>query len=55
MNVAVDSIKTYGEKSIHIKHERGYNLRMLAEKIYTPNFVTCSLQIDSEQKDRLGA
>jgi hypothetical protein len=55
MNVAVASVKTHGEKSIHIKHERGYSLRMLAEKIYIPNFVTRSLQIDSEEKDHLGA
>jgi hypothetical protein len=55
MNVAIASVKTHGEKSIHIKHERGYNLRMLVEKIYMSNFVTRSLQIDSEEKDRLGA
>jgi hypothetical protein len=49
------TIKGHGKKSIHIKHERGYSLRMLTEKIYIPNFVTRSLQIDWEEKDRLGA
>jgi hypothetical protein len=53
--MAVASVKTHGENSIHIKYERGYSLRMLSEKIYIPNFVTRSLQIDSEEKDRLGA
>jgi hypothetical protein len=54
MNVAVASVKTHDKKSIYIKHERGYNLRMLTEKIYIPNFVTRSLQIDSEEKGHLG-
>jgi hypothetical protein len=53
MNVAIASVKTHGKKSIHIKHERGYSLRMLTEKIYIPNFVTRSLQIGSEEKGRL--
>jgi hypothetical protein len=48
MDVAVASIKTYDKKSI--RHERGRSLRMLAEKIYNPNFVTRSFQIDSEEK-----
>jgi hypothetical protein len=55
MNVAVASIKTHDKKSIYIKHEHGYSLRMLIEKIYIPNFVTRSLQIDLEEKGRLGA
>jgi hypothetical protein len=56
MNVAAASIKTYGEKSIHVKYERGLSLHVLTEKIYIPNFVTRSLQIDSEEKKgRLGA
>jgi hypothetical protein len=52
MNVALAFIKTHGKKSIHIKHEHGYSFRMLTEKIYIPNFVTRSLQIDSEEKKR---
>jgi hypothetical protein len=52
--MAVASIKTHGKKSIHIKHECSYNLRMLTEKIYIPNFVTRSLQIDSEEKGLRG-
>jgi hypothetical protein len=55
MNVAVASVKTHDKKSINIKHERGHSLRMLIEKSYIPNFVTRSLQIDSEEKGRLGA
>jgi hypothetical protein len=55
MNMAVASVKTHGKKSIHIKHERGHSLRMLTEKTYIPNFVTHGLQIDSEEKGRLGA
>jgi hypothetical protein len=55
MNMVVASVKTHGERLIHIKHERGYSLRMLSEKIYILNFVTRSLQIDSKEKDRLGA
>jgi hypothetical protein len=55
MNVAVASIKTHGEESIHIKHEHGYTLRKLSEKIYIPNFVTRSVQINLEEKGRLGA
>jgi hypothetical protein len=50
MNVAIASVKTHDKKSIYIKYERGYSLRMLTEKIYIPNFVTRSLQIDSEEK-----
>jgi hypothetical protein len=50
MNVAIASVKTHDKKSIYIKHERGRSLRMLTEKIYIPNFVTRSLQIDSEEK-----
>jgi hypothetical protein len=49
------TIKGHGKKSIHIKHERGRSLRMLTEKIYILNFVTRSLQIGSEEKNRLGA
>jgi hypothetical protein len=26
MNMVVASVKTYGEKSIHVKHERGLSL-----------------------------
>jgi hypothetical protein len=55
MNMAVTSVKTHGEKSIHIKHEHGYSLRMLSEKIYIPNLVTRSRQIKSKEKGRLGA
>jgi hypothetical protein len=54
MNMAIASVKTHDKKSIYIKYERGYSLRMLIEKIYIPNFVTRSLQIDSEEKGRLG-
>jgi hypothetical protein len=54
MNVAIASVKTHDKKSIYIKYERGYSLRMLIEKIYIPNFVTHSLQIDSEEKGCLG-
>jgi hypothetical protein len=54
MDVAVASIKTYDKKSIYIKYEHGYNLRMLIELIYNPNFVTRSLQIDSKEKGPLG-
>jgi hypothetical protein len=50
MNVALAFVKTHGKKSIHIKHERGYSLRVLTEKIYIPNFVTRSLQIDLKEK-----
>jgi hypothetical protein len=50
MDVAVASVKTYDKKSIYIKHERGYSLCMLTEEIYNPNFITRSLQIDSEEK-----
>jgi hypothetical protein len=32
MNVAVGSIKTHDKKSIYIKYECGYSLRMLIEK-----------------------
>jgi hypothetical protein len=55
MNVAIASVKTHDKKSIYIKYERGYSLRMLIEKIYIPNFMTRGLQIDSEEKGRLGA
>jgi hypothetical protein len=55
MDVPVASVKTHDKKSIYIKHERGYSLRMLTEEIYNPNFMTRSLQIDSEEKSRLGA
>jgi hypothetical protein len=54
MDVTIASVKTHDKKLIYIKHERGYSLRMLIEEIYIPNFVTCSLQIDSEEKGRLG-
>jgi hypothetical protein len=50
MNVAVASVKTHDKKSIYIKHEHGRSLCMLTEKIYIPNFVTRSLQMDSEEK-----
>jgi hypothetical protein len=50
MNMDLASVKTHSKKSIHIKHEHGYSLCMLTEKIYIPNFVTRSLQIDSEEK-----
>jgi hypothetical protein len=46
----VASVKTHDKKSIYVKHERGYNLCMLTEEIYNPNFVARSLQIDSEEK-----
>jgi hypothetical protein len=52
--MAVAFVKTHDKESIHIKHERGRSLRLLIEKIYIPNFVTHSLQIDSEEKGRLG-
>jgi hypothetical protein len=55
MNMAVASVKTHGAKSIHIKLESVYSLRMLSEKNYTPSFVTRSLQINLEEKDCLGA
>jgi hypothetical protein len=54
MNVAIACIKTHDKMSIYIKHECGYSLRMLTEKIYIPNFVTRSLQINSEEKGSLG-
>jgi hypothetical protein len=54
MDVAVASVKTHDKKSIYIKYECGYILRMLIEEIYNPNFVTRSLQIDSEEKGPLG-
>jgi hypothetical protein len=54
MDVAVAYVKTHDKKSIYIKHERGYSLRMLTEEIYIPNFVTRSLQIDSEEEGCLG-
>jgi hypothetical protein len=38
-----------------IKHERGRSLRLLIEKNYIPKLVARSLQIDSEEEDRLGA
>jgi hypothetical protein len=44
------TIKTLGKKSIHIKYEHGYSLRMLIEKIFIPNSVTHSLQIELEEK-----
>jgi hypothetical protein len=50
MDVAIVSAKTHDKKSIYIKHERGYSLCMLTEEIYNPNFITRSLQIDSEEK-----
>jgi hypothetical protein len=50
MDVTIASVKTHDKKLIYIKHERGYSLRMLIEEIYIPNFVTRSLQIDSEEK-----
>jgi hypothetical protein len=50
MDVAVASVKTDDKKSIYIKHERGYNLRMLTEEVYNLNFMVRSLQIDSEEK-----
>jgi hypothetical protein len=37
-----------------IKHECGRSLHLLTEKIYIPKFMARSLQIDSEEKDRLG-
>jgi hypothetical protein len=55
MDVTVVSVKTHDKKSIYIKYERGYSLRMLMEEIYIPNFMTRSLQIDSEEKGHLGA
>jgi hypothetical protein len=54
MNVAVASIKTHDKKSIYIKYECGRSLRLFNRKIYIPNFMTRSLQIDSEEKGRLG-
>jgi hypothetical protein len=54
MDVTIASVKTHDNKSIYIKHEHGYSLRMLIEEIYILNFVTHSLQIDSEEKGRLG-
>jgi hypothetical protein len=36
-----------------MEHERGRSLHF-NRKIYIPNFVTRSLQIDLEEKDRLG-
>jgi hypothetical protein len=53
MNVAVASVKTHDKKSIYMKHESSNSLRMLTEEIYISNFVTRSLQIDSEEKGRL--
>jgi hypothetical protein len=53
MNVAIASVNTHDKKSIYIKYERGHILHMLTEKIYITNFVTRSLQIDSEEKGRL--
>jgi hypothetical protein len=50
MNAAVTSVKTHDKKSIYIKHERGRSLCMLTEKNFIPNFVTRSLQMDSEEK-----
>jgi hypothetical protein len=50
MNVAVASIKTHDKKMIYIKHECGRSLRLFNKKIYILNFVTRSLQIDSEKK-----
>jgi hypothetical protein len=55
MDVAIASIKSHDKKSIYIKHGRGYSLCMLIEEIYIPNFVTRSLQIDSEENGHLGA
>jgi hypothetical protein len=54
MDVAVASIKTPDKKLIYIKHERGRSLHLFNRKIYIPNIVTRSLQIDSEEKGRLG-
>jgi hypothetical protein len=53
MNVAGASVKTHDKKSIYIKHEHGRSLRLFNRKIYIPNFVTRSLQIDSEEKGHL--
>jgi hypothetical protein len=54
MDVTVAYIKPHDKKSIYIKHERGDSLRMLIEEIFIPNFVTRSLQNNSEEKGRLG-
>jgi hypothetical protein len=51
--VAVASVETHDKESIHIEHERGCSLRLLTEKSYILKFVAHSLQIDSEEKDRL--
>jgi hypothetical protein len=53
MNVAVASVKTHVKKLIYIKYEHGRSLRLFNRKIYIPNFMTRSLQIDSEEKGRL--
>jgi hypothetical protein len=49
MNVAVASVTTHGKKSIY-KTWTWLEPPSVNRKIYIPNFVTRSLQIDLEEK-----